>query len=84
MMGTLLVVLFLLFFGGLVVWGVSKGFGRRVELDWSRGRIYGWYGMEILSSRSFNDNDTVENIQKIKELVEKELDDNITKYKKLN
>lgn len=56
---------------------------KRIDVDYSRHMIYGWYDGEILASERFNPSWSIDEIMKKKSLVEKELDIAIKKYKQL-
>ena len=58
--------------------------GKRIEIDFSRNVVYGWYYDEILASKSFSYNYTSEEVLKAKELVKIELDRKIKIYKEIN
>lgn len=50
---------------------------KRIEVDWSRGCIYGWYKENLLVANRFNTDGTPESIQAVKDKTKKELNDKI-------
>ena len=58
--------------------------GKRIEIDFSRNAVYGWYYGEILASKNFRYNYTAEEVLKAKELVKIELNRKIKIYKEIN
>jgi hypothetical protein len=58
--------------------------GKRIEIDFSRNVVYGWYYDKILTSERFRYDYTAEEVLKAKELVKTELDRKIKIYKEIH
>jgi hypothetical protein len=50
---------------------------KRIEVDWERGWVFGWYKRNVLVANRFNTDGTPESIQAVKDKTKKELNDKI-------
>jgi hypothetical protein len=80
-MGSVIIAIILIIIAIIIVKAI---FGEKIEVNFAREKIYGWYNLDILCYASFSREMSAEEINKIKKEVSEKLKIEIVKYKQIN